>query len=143
MHRAHPHRAHRRRAHRGVALGGALALAALVPVVTGCVPWDEGTSEPAVVNDTSSTVLVTVTGTDLDVGVPAGRTWEGEEDAACVGTAVVVRSEDGALLARFEHPLCSTTVVEVRADGSVTLRDYADDTRETAAPAAESTPAAP
>jgi hypothetical protein len=115
---------------------GGLALAVVLPTVGACVPWDEGTSEPAVVNDTSTMVLVTVTGTELDVGVPAGRTWEGEEDAACVGSAVVVRSEDGTPLAEFDHPLCSTTVVQVHRDGSVSLRDYADDTRETATPAA-------
>ncbi|VTR76524.1 hypothetical protein [Cellulomonas hominis] len=130
------------RARGGRALAGVLGAAVLAPAVTACVPWDGGTSAPAVVNETSSRVLVTVTGTDLDVSVPAGRTWEGEEDASCVGTAIVVRAEDGTPLAEFDHPLCSTTVVEVRADGSVSFRDYADDTRETATPSAVATPGA-
>lgn len=112
-------------------LAAAFALAWIAPVAA-CVPWDAGHTQPAVVNDTSSMVTVTVTGTDLAVGVPAGRTWEGQDDAPCVGTAVVVRAEDGGLLAEFQHALCSTTVVQVHDDGQVTLRDYADDTRETA-----------
>jgi|GEM_PF-3786998 len=130
-----------RRARARRAFAATLALAGIAPAAA-CVPWDAGTAQPAVVNDTSAMVLVTVTGTGLDIGVPAGRTWEGAEDAPCAGTAVAVRTPDGDLLAEFGHALCSTTVVHVRGDGSVTLRDYADGTRETTAPTASAHPAA-
>ncbi|GAA3800882.1 hypothetical protein [Cellulomonas soli] len=93
-------------------------------LLTGCV-YDAARPQVTYENRLDQTVLVTLEGAggpyEVVVGGDSSNSLGTDE---CLGTAIVVKTEDGDLVGRVEEPACPDWSLVVNDDGTL---DYTED----------------
>lgn len=109
---------------------GAIAAMSVLLMLSGC--FDVPAEGVVFINRSAFSVVVVIEGADRSVPVDPQETMGifGDE---CLGSGIVVTSEDGDVLAAFDGPACLDTVVDVDENGDIAARD-GDELRVARAP---------
>ena len=100
-----------------------LALLAATTALSACV-YDAAKPMVFYDNNSAETVVVEVEGADrpTDMTLESGTTaGSGAND--CLGTAIVVHTQDGTLVGRVDEPACPFWKLVINADGTLDYQE--------------------